>query len=88
MELKDHIDRMFMSLFKEENLSALDEGASYDTSQYDARDDSRRVPFSPSEAAILLQRTDDNVNYVIAWDALRDMVKDDDYKAKVLALMG
>lgn len=88
MELKDHIDRMFMSLFKEENLSALDEGASYDTSQYDARDDSRRVPFSPSEAAILLQRTDDNVNYVIAWDVLRDMVKDDDYKAKVLALMG
>jgi selenide, water dikinase len=88
MQLKDHIDRMFMSLFKEENLPNLDDGASYDTSQYDARDDSGRNLLVPSEAAVLLQRTDDDVNYVIAWDVLRDMVKDEGYKAEVLALMG
>lgn len=88
MQLKDHIDQMFMSLFKEENLPTLNnDKASYDTSQYDADTESDRLPLHPQKAAELLRRTDDDVDYVQAWNVLRDMTKVPDYQRQVLARM-
>ena len=50
--LKDQIDQNFMSLFAKENLPVLEEGALYDTSQYDASDENEVVRrIDPQEAA-------------------------------------
>lgn len=85
-QLKDAIDVSFMDLFKEENLPELVEGQPYDTSQYDAVVE-RPSPKEPSDAAALLQRTDDDVDFQEAWDVLRDMAGDVDYQKKVLERM-
>jgi selenide,water dikinase len=85
-ELKDAIDRSFMDIFKEENLPELVEGQPYDTSEYDATND-RPPPMEPSEAAALLQRTDDDVDFKAAWNVLRDMAQDEEYQKSVLALV-
>mmetsp|Transcript_19174 Transcript_19174/g.53414 ORF Transcript_19174/g.53414 Transcript_19174/m.53414 type:complete len:585 (+) Transcript_19174:240-1994(+) len=82
-ELKDAIDRSFMELFQKENLPELIEGEPYDTSQYDASTN-RRPPIPSIDAALLLQRSDDNVDYLKAWDILRDMAEDDAYRGEVL----
>jgi hypothetical protein len=34
-----------------------------------------------------LQRTDDDVDFQEAWDVLRDMTQDEEYKKKVLEYM-
>jgi selenide, water dikinase len=86
LQLKDTIDRSFMGLFKKESLSELIEGQPFDTSQYDTRGE-RPLPLPPSEAAALLQRTDDNVDFQHAWNAIRDMAEDDNYKRAVLKHM-
>lgn len=39
----------------------------------------------PKEAAELLLRTDDDVDFQAAWGVLRSMMKDDEYKSKVLS---
>jgi len=82
-ELKDAIDRSFLDLFKRENLPELAEGQSYDTSQYDASP-KRPRPLPPIKAAELLQRSDDFVDYQIAWNVLRDMTEDDIYRDSVM----
>ena len=86
-ELKDHIDVMFMDLFRAENLPVIEdkgeEGGEYDTSQYDAMKE-RPSPMSPDAAAIYLQRNDDGVDFQNAWNILRDMMDDNDYKHDVL----
>jgi len=87
-ELKDAIDRSFMDLFKKENLPELTreqqrKKQTYDTSQYDAAS-KRPPPLPPIEAAFLLQRTDDDVDFQGAWDVLRDMAEDDSYRDSVL----
>ena len=87
MQMKDHIDQMFMSLFKKDNLPCLDEKVTYDTSQYDDSDNSGRTRLQPQAAADLLQRTDDTVDYLVAWNVLQDMTKDEHYQQKVLARM-
>ena len=100
MQLKDAIDTKFMDLFKEENLPVLkketmdgpdneetsDDGdRKYDTSQYDAVYGERPEPMIPSDAALYLQRTDDDVDYEVAWNILRDMADDkDNYRQQVL----
>ena len=85
--LKDNIDVMFMDLFQAENLPVLDEskkGDKLDNSQYDAaKDDKPRL--EPEEAAELLLRTDDDVDFQAAWGVLRSMMKDDEYKNNVLS---
>ena len=85
-ELKDTIDQMFMDLFKAENLPALDEskGEDLDTSQYDAADNNKPT-LEPREAAELLLRTDDDVDYQKAWCVLRSMMQDEEYKQNVLS---
>ena len=85
MQLKDAIDQTFMNLFRRENLPDLDEGASYDTTQYDAALEKKQWSrLSPEETAELLQRTDDDVDYEQAWHALREMTKNDEYRALVV----
>lgn len=83
-ELKDAIDGMFMDLFRVENLPDLsEEGNGLDTSQYDAYvKKSERL--SAEDGARLLLRSDDDVDYQDAWDVLRDMAADDQYKQEVL----
>ncbi len=83
-ELKDRIDRNFMALFQKENLPDLEDGAPFDTSQYDARREKRRPPVAALEAAKLLQRSDDNVDYIEAWDVLRDMAESEEYRQQVV----
>lgn len=92
-ELKDAIDRSFVDLFRRENLPELFEGEgggeerrSCEVSQYDASSD-RPSPLPPGEAAALLQRTDDDVDFRRAWDSLRDMAEDDAYRDDVLGHM-
>jgi selenide,water dikinase len=86
-QLKDAIDVGFMNLFKAENLTELVEGEPYNTLQYDAVVGERPPPKEPSEAAALLQRTDDDVDFQEAWDVLRDMTGDEEYQKKVLEHM-
>ena len=88
MKMKDRIDQNFMNLFR--HLPSLDtiERGDYDTSQYDEQGD-QSVPDlpTPHEAAQLLQRTDDDVDWQQAWYVLRTMTRDEDYREKVLAAM-
>ena len=100
MQLKDAIDQKFMNLFREENLPDLstandDDGDSdggqkqkkpnrYDTSQYDATYGDRPEPLPPKDAATYLQRTDDDVDYMVAWNILRDMADDENYRGHVI----
>lgn len=90
MDLKDTIDKSFVNLFKEENLPEFndndEEGQSYDTSQYDAAGE-RPPPMEPSDGAALLQRTDDDVDFQQAWNVIRDMAGDDEYREAVLKYM-
>lgn len=85
-EMKDHIDQLFMNLFKKENLPTdTPTGDEPDKSDFDALDeDEERVRLSPEDAAVLLQRSDDKVDYMTAWLTIRDMTKDDDYRKTVL----
>ena len=82
-ELKDAIDRSFMDLFKKENLPELLEGQPYNTAQYDVSVD-RPSPIPSIDAAILLKRTDDDVDFRKAWNVVRDMAADDTYRDDVL----
>ena len=88
--LKDHIDRTFMDLFDAKLLPTCDdeglrEGETkYDASQYDDAAE-RPPPLPPMEAGELLSRTDDDVDFRRAWDVLRDMMANDEYKAEVLS---
>ena len=83
-QLKDAIDRKFMDLFKKENLPELKDGQPFDTSQYDAAHGARPPPREPKNAAALLQRSDDAVDFQEAWNVLRDMAENERYRMKVL----
>lgn len=82
-ELKDAIDRSFMELFQKEYLPELVEGQPYDTSQYDASSN-RPPPMDSRKAAVLLGRSDDDVDFQTAWNVIRDMAEDDAYREEVL----
>jgi hypothetical protein len=75
---------MFMNLF---DVSKLKEErqrkGNYDTSQYDAQSQ-RPTPLKAEDAAMLLLRTDGDVNFNDPWNVLRDMIADDKYKEAVL----
>jgi len=87
-DLKNEIDNSFMDLFRAKNLPTLKKGQTYDTSQYDDNSTTKRPePLDPPDAAKLLQRTDDDVDFQLAWSILRCMTKDEDYKEAVLAQM-
>jgi len=82
--LKDHIDVMFMDLFDVNKLPKVDgKKGQFDTSQYDASM-KRPAPLNAEDAAKLLLRTDDGVDFQRAWDVLRDMMADEKYRNNVL----
>eukprot|EP00804_Cyclotella_cryptica_P004811 CCRYP_004899-RB/>CCRYP_004899-RB protein AED:0.18 eAED:0.18 QI:151/0.8/0.83/1/0.8/0.83/6/2248/608 len=83
--LKNHIDLMFMDLFNVNNLKKEErqKKGDYDTTQYDAATN-RPPPLNPEEAAKLLVRTDDDVDFQVSWNVLRNMIAEDDYKDRVL----
>ena len=90
-EMKDAIDRHFMDLFDVSLLPKVDvQGTSsqdYDTSQYDAKMvAASKVDkvYEPKAAAKLLQRTDDDVDYIQAWAILREMASNEEYQDQVL----
>lgn len=83
-EMKDSIDRSFLDLFRRENLPELEQGQAYDTSQFDVSSDRRPNPLPPVESALLLQRSDDGVDFRKAFNVLRDMAEDDAYRDNVL----
>lgn len=86
-EMKDSIDQMFMDLFKKENLPNLvDVEAS--KSQFDALINDDEVRLSPEVAALLLQRSDSDVDYKTAWYTLRQMTRDKDYRHAVMKHIG
>lgn len=83
-QLKNHIDQMFMDLFRIEKLPSLNNrNCDMDTSQYDERQGSKK-PLNPEDGATLLLRTDDNVDYKLAWDIIRDMMDDEIYRGDVI----
>lgn len=84
-DLKDHIDTMFMDLFDVNKLPNYDkeEKEEYDTAQYDSYE-AKKERMDAEDAAKLLLRTDDDVDYNIAWSILREMMADEKYKAEVL----
>ena len=88
MDLKDRIDQNLMNLFDVKSLP--DQGdirrGDYDTSQYDAHDDSTTTALLPSaaDAAALLQRTDDDVDYQDSWRVSKAMARNEHYQQEVL----
>lgn len=85
MQLKDEIDSNFMDLFKRENLPELHpEDDAYDTSQYDAKM-AAKATLTAEQAAALLSRTDDDVDYQEAWRVIRTMAEDETFQGNVLS---
>ena len=90
LRMKDAIDQQFMALFQDlpTDTSFIEPGA-YDLSQYDAAAAtdplvSVELPKTPSDAAQLLQRTDDDVPWKQAWLVLRTMTQNATYREQVL----
>jgi hypothetical protein len=98
-DLKDNIDRSFMNLFDVSALPnpppSVEDGhqlqqSGYDTRQYDSSesettlDDVQRLLSRPDEAAILLQRIDDGVDFRQAKAVLRAMGSDVVFRQAVL----
>lgn len=85
LQMKDAIDQGFMRLFQNLPNDVPRREGEYDTSQYDANDPLALVNLpKPSEAASLIQRTDDEVNWKEAWLVLRTMTNNEDYRQQVL----
>lgn len=80
---------MFMDLFNVDKLSGINRTIGRgtpkepNTLQYDEQTE-RPALLNPRDAAKLLLRTDDAVDYHIAWNVLRGMISSDDYKEEVL----
>jgi selenide,water dikinase len=95
--MKDQIDRNFMKLFDVAHLPTRDDTTGSDaaaspTRQYDDSDDDddneskkEKVRLSAMDAAALLRRTDDDVDFQVAQSVLRRMAADDSYRRDVLA---
>ena len=83
--MKDHIDRMFMDLFKEDNLPDLSGSKELDTSQFDSGDVINVDDVGIDEAARELMRIDGDVNYMRNWGILRKMIGNDEFKSSVIA---
>ena len=84
-KMKDHIDQMFMDLFKEENLPDLSQEKELDTSQFDSKDVINVDGVDVDEAARELMRSDDGVDYLRNWGILRKMIGNDDFRSSVVA---
>jgi len=85
-KLKDHIDTMFMDLFDVNNLPKYNEEEGIDTAQYDAYE-APTEQIRVEDAAKLLLRRDDDVDYQTAWSVIREMNTNVDYRKEVLRIM-
>ena len=87
-KLKDHIDTMFMDLFDVNKLPKYneEEGTELDLAQYDAYETAKEQ-MKVEDAAKLLLRRDDDVDYQTAWSVIREMNTDEDYRKEVLRIM-
>ena len=80
---------MFMDLFDVDKLPKYDnteaeEKEEYDTKQYDLYE-AKKERIAAEDAGALLLRTDDDVEYQVAWSILREMMADEVYKEEVLS---
>ena len=83
-QLKDHIDRQFMKLFDVSQLPT-PSVAFLDKSQYDNVDEAlSSIKLNPADNAQLIQRTDEDVDFLQAWAVLRAMARDSEYRARIL----
>jgi len=86
-KLKDHIDTMFIDLFNVNKLpNKYNEEEGIDTAQYDAYE-APTEQIRVEDAAKLLLRRDDNVDYQTAWSVIREMNTDELYRKEVLRIM-
>ena len=86
-EMKDSIDQMFMNLFRKENLTESLERDSTKT-QFDSSLDKGKARLTPDDAAALLQRIDNDVDYNSAWQTIRTMTHDESYRKAVIDCIG
>ena len=87
-QLKDHIDVMFMNLFRAEHLPT-SVASSMNTAQYDKKkmDDFSADEIECTLAARELLRTDEEVDYLRNWAILRRMMEEEAYKDAVLEIV-
>ena len=87
-QLKDKIDTMFMDLFRVENLPRLegDNDDTYTNAQYDERTTKVEL-LEPEVGAMLLLSKDKTIDYEQAWNVLRDMMDDINYREEVLRVV-
>jgi hypothetical protein len=81
-QLKDAMDERFLKLFRPEDLSH--QSSPWNMSEYDEINDIPMLPLEARDAAALLQRTDDNVEYKEVWAILKHMVSYKAYRLQVL----
>ena len=58
----------------------------YDTSQYDAYE-ATKERMKAKDAGKLLFRTDDDVDFQLAWSVIRSMMADEEFKKEVLSIV-
>jgi len=86
-QMKDHIDRNFLKLFQVDGLPKPRPGE-LNTAQDDEEDSEKAAhKMNPADAAALIQRSDDEVDYEQAWRVLRGMADDESYREAVLELI-
>ncbi|GMH55168.1 hypothetical protein TrLO_g5823 [Triparma laevis f. longispina] len=89
-KLKDHIDQMFMDLFKVESLNERTPPPPPSTTtptciQYDDNSETPTpTPTTPSAAARELLRTDNDVDFKTNWAIIQRMMSDPEFKKEVL----
>ena len=75
---------MFMDLFREQHLPALNELKEPNIKQYDEMGARKISRLDMNNAAVSVLRTDDLVDFEATWTVLRDMATDDSYREDVL----
>lgn len=81
-ELKDAMDQRFLKLFQLEDLSH--QSSPWNMTEYDEINDIPMLPLEARDAAALLQRTDNSVDYKEVWAILKHMTSYKAYRIQVL----
>lgn len=81
-QLKDAMDTRFLKLFLPQDLSH--QSSPWNMTEYDEINDIPMLPLEAADAAALLQRTDDNVDYKEVWAILKHMISYKAYRLQVL----
>jgi selenide,water dikinase len=81
-QLKDAMDQRFLTLFLPQDLSH--QSSPWNMTEYDEINDIPMLPLEARDAATLLQRTDDGVDYKEVWAILKHMTSYKAYRLQVL----